>query len=59
MVQDVLEAPVVAASPAGVRGGTARDEGFPRFPDRQVDRARAGMSSTATMRGRETLPAFV
>jgi cytochrome P450 len=44
---------------ARVEGRIALEEVIKRFPDWNVDMNRAKMSSTATVRGWETLPAFV
>jgi cytochrome P450 len=43
---------------ARVEGRIALEEVLKRFPEWQVDMTRAKMSSTATVRGWETLPAF-
>jgi cytochrome P450 len=44
---------------ARVEGRIALEEVLKRFPDWEVDMSRAKMSSTATVRGWETLPAYI
>ena len=44
---------------ARVEGRIAYEEVFKRFRDWEVDMSRAKMSSTATVRGWESLPAWI
>jgi cytochrome P450 len=48
----------LGAALARLEGRVALDEVLKRFPEWEVDRSRAKLASTSTLRGWETLPVF-